>query len=160
MSMSIPGKSGIEGIERIRSVSPASKVVVLTIHGEDDKVFSAICAGASGYLLKPSDPARIISALRDVQKGAAPINPYIARRVLGMFSRLAPSREPVDDYGLTGREREILQLLVDGLKMKRIATELNLSYHTISNHLRNIYHKLHVHSRSSAVAKALQEDLL
>ena len=160
MDLGLPGRSGIDGIVRIQSVSPATKVIVLTIHEEDEKVFEAICAGASGYLLKPSPPEKILEAIEAVQRGAAPINPYIAGKMLSMFSRLSPPRPADEDYGLTPREREILQHLVDGMTMKVIAGELNLSYHTVGNHLRNVYRKLHVRSRSSAVAKALREDLV
>jgi DNA-binding NarL/FixJ family response regulator len=160
MDLGLPGKSGIEGIARVQSQSPATKVIVLTIHEEDEKVFEAICAGASGYLLKPSPPEQIVGAIREVRRGAAPINGYIARRMLSMFSRLTPPKPSADDYHLTEREKEILQLLVDGLTMKQIAVELILSYHTVGNHLRNIYHKLHVRSRSTAVAKALKEELV
>lgn len=160
MDIGLPDASGIEGVGRISSISPASKVIILTIHAEDDKVFDAICAGASGYLLKPSDPARILEAVREVQRGAAPINPFIARKMLGLFARLAPPRASESDYGLTDREKTILQRLVDGLTMEQIAGSLGLSYHTIGNHLRNIYRKLHVRSRSRAVAKALKEDLV
>jgi len=160
MDLGLPGASGTEGIRRIHSLSPSTQVIVLTIHEEDEKVFEAICAGASGYLLKPSPPPKILEAIREVRRGAAPINAFIARKMLSMFGRLPSSRPAGDDYGLTAREREILQLLVDGLTMKKIAGRLNLSYHTVGNHLRNIYHKLHVRSRSSAVAKALREDLV
>lgn len=160
MDLGLPGKGGVEGIARAQSLSPATKVIVLTIHEEDEKVFEAICAGASGYLLKPSPPDRIVEAIHQVRRGAAPINAYIAGKMLTMFSRLAPPKPASGEYRLTSREREILQLLVDGLTMRQIAADRNLSYHTVGNHLRNIYHKLHVRSRSSAVARALKEDLL
>ena len=160
MDLGLPGKSGLEGIVRIQSISPAAKVIVLTIHEEDEKVFEAVCAGASGYLLKPSPPGRIIEAIGQVQRGAAPINAFIASKMLTMFSRLTPAKPAPESYGLTRREREILQRLVDGLTMKQIAGALNISYHTVGNHLRNVYRKLHVRGRSSAVAKALQEDLI
>jgi DNA-binding NarL/FixJ family response regulator len=160
MDIGLPGASGIDGVRQTSSWSPTTKVVILTIHAEDERVFTAICAGASGYLVKPTDPAEIVTAIRDVQRGMAPINPYIAKKILGLFARLAPPKAPAGEYGLTRREHEILQHLVEGLTMKAIARDLDLSYHTISNHLRNIYAKLHVRSRSSAVAKALREDLL
>ena len=160
MDIGLPGLSGIEGVRRVASLSPATRVLILTIHGEDEKVFEAICAGACGYLLKPSSPETIVRAIHDVGRGAAPINPYIARKMLGFFSRLGPLRPAEDDYGLSRREKEILQLLVDGLTLKSIAGELHLSYHTVSNHLRNVYAKLHVRSRSGAIAKALREKLL
>lgn len=160
MDLGLPGRSGTEGIERLQSLAPGTQVIVLTIHEEDEKVFEAICAGASGYLLKPSPPAKILEAIREVRRGAAPINAFIARKMLAMFGRLQPARPIGESYGLTGREREILQLLVDGLTMRRIADRLGLSYHTVGNHLRHIYSKLHVRSRSGAVAKALREELL
>lgn len=160
MDIGLPGMSGIEGARQVRGLSPSTRVVMLTIHDDDDKVFEALCAGASGYLLKPSGPEQIVAALRDVQSGAAPMNGSIARKLLEMFTRLAASRAVAPDYGLTAREKEILQLLVDGLSMKQVAARLHLSYHTINTHQRNVYDKLHVHSRGSAVAKALRERLL
>ena len=160
MDIGLPGLSGIEGTRQVRGLSPTSRVIMLTVHDEQEKVFEALCAGASGYLLKPSRAEQIVEAIRDVQKGAAPMNGYIARKVLDLFARLGVSAAPATDYGLTAREKEILQLLVDGLSMKQVAARLDLSYHTIDTHQRNIYDKLHVRSRGSAVAKALKERLL
>ena len=160
MDIGLPGISGIEGVSHIHSLHPATKVIILTIHEENEKVFDAICAGASGYLLKPSRPGEIVQAIRDVQTGAAPINPYIAKKILAMFSHLGSPQVGSRDYGLTARERQILQLVVDGFATKKIAVELNLSYHTVCNHLRSIYAKLHVRSRASAVAKAVKQGLV
>lgn len=161
MDLGLPGRSGIEGIARLTSRSPGSKAIVLTIHEESDKVFEAICAGASGYLLKPSAPEEILESVRRVQRGAAPINAYIGRKILDMFSRIPPPTDAAGkDYGLTDREREVLQHLVRGLTMRQVADELGVSFHTVNNHVRNIYRKLQVSSRSGAVAKALREDLL
>jgi DNA-binding NarL/FixJ family response regulator len=160
MDIGLPGISGIEGARQIRSFSPTTRIIMLTVHEEDEKIFEALCAGASGYLLKPMRADDIVAAIRQVQAGAAPMNAYIARRVLDMFKHLASSRAPAPDYGLTPREKEILQLLVDGLSMKQVAAQLDVSYHTIDTHQRNIYDKLHVRSRGSAVAKALKEKLL
>lgn len=159
MDLGLPGRPGVDGIRHAQRISPATRVIVLTIHVEDEKVFEAICAGAVGYLLKPSSPDELLAALRDVGRGASPVNPYIARKILALFSRLAPPPPP-EDSGLTRREREILQLLVDGLTSRKIAERLGIAYHTVSNHLRNVYAKLHVRSRSAAVARALREDLL
>ena len=159
IDIGLPGMSGIDGTRRLRSLSPASRVVVLTIHAEDEKIFNAICAGACGYLLKPSSPETIVAAVRQASRGAAPINAYIADKMLSMFARLAPA-QPAADYRLTRRESEILQRLVEGLTMRQIADRLTVSYHTVDTHLRNIYEKLHVHTRSKAVAKALQEKLV
>lgn len=157
MDIGLPGMDGIAGAKAIRDVSPDARIVMLTIHEENDKVVQAICAGASGYLLKPASPQRVVEAVREVRDGAAPINGYIAGKVLGMFARLAA---PGPDYGLTAREKEVLQLLVDGLTMKEAAGRLSLSYHTIDAHIRKVYGKLHVRSRSGAVAKALRERLI
>ena len=157
MDLGLPGMSGLEGIGRIKAISPSSQIVVLTVHEDDDKVFEALCAGACGYLLKPATGKRIIAAIKTALRGGAPMNALIARKVLSMFTRYA---RPKADYGLTDREREILQLLVEEQTKRQIAEALFLSPHTVDTHLRNIYAKLHVHSRSGAVAKALQERLL
>lgn len=160
MDIGLPGMSGIEGVRRVKSLVPAAHVLMLTIQEEDDAIFEAICAGASGYLLKPSSTEEIVAAIRQAVEGGSPINTHIARRMLEMFARLTPPQAPAEDYGLTPRESEILQQLVDGLTMRQIADRLDVSYHTVDAHIRNIYDKLHVHSRSRAVAKALQEGLV
>lgn len=160
MDLGLPGLPGVEGIRRIHGLSPTTRVLVLTIHQDDERVFEAISAGASGYLLKPLPPDQISEAIREVMHGAAPIDPFIARKLLAAFARSAPARARTAPYALTAREREILQLLVDGLALRAIGERLGLSYHTISNHLRNIYAKLHVRSRSAAVTRALREDLV
>ena len=157
MDIELPGMSGLEGIARIKAISPATHVIVLTVHEDNDKVFEALCAGASGYLLKPSSADKIIDAVETATRGGAPMNAFIARRVLDLF---VPQTRVKASYGLTDREREILQLLVEAHSQKQIARVLSLSPHTVDTHLRNIYAKLHVHSRAGAVAKALQERLL
>lgn len=156
MDIGLPGIDGIEGTRQISQLSPSTRVVMLTIYEEDTKVFDAICAGASGYLLKPTGAAELVEALHDVARGAAPINGFIAKKMLERFA----SQAPIPDYGLTQREKEILSRLVDGAPLKRIAADLSLSYHTVDNHVRNVYHKLHVRSRALAVAKALREGLV
>ncbi len=157
MDIELPGINGIEGARRVKAISPTSRVIMLTVHEERENIFEAICAGASGYLLKPSPADEIVAAIRQVGAGAAPINAYIASKMLDIFAQLAPAR---GDYGLTPRETEVLQRMVDGLTMQRIADKLVVSYHTVDTHIRNIYDKLHVHSRSGAVAKALKERLV
>ncbi len=154
MDISLPGMSGIEGLRRIQALSPTTHLVMLTVHEDNERIFEALCAGASGYLLKPSSAGQIIQAVRTARTGGAPINPQIASKVLDMFTDLAV---PKGDYNLTDREREVLEHLIDGRTKKRIASELVVSYHTVDMHVRNIYAKLHVHSRSGAVAKALKE---
>lgn len=157
MDLGLPGLSGIEGIRILRKRTPASHVVVLTVREDDDAVFDALCAGAAGYLLKPATGDKILGAVATAVQGGAPMNATIARKVLTMFTRFA---QPRGDYGLTDREREILQLLCDEITQREIAEALFLSPHTVDTHLRNIYGKLHVHSRSAAVVKALREGLI
>ena len=152
----LPGLDGIETVKRIKSLSPATRVIMLTVFDDHDKIFKAICAGASGYLLKTSPVEKIIASIREVHAGGAPMTPQVARSVLEMFGRLSL---PQNDYGLTARERRILELMTQGLIKKEIADKLSLSYHTVDTHLRNIYTKLHVHTRTGAVSKALKERL-
>jgi DNA-binding NarL/FixJ family response regulator len=157
LDIELPGMSGLHGIQRLKQLSPTTHVVMLTVHEDNDKIFRAICAGASGYLLKPSSAEQIVRAVRATRQGGAPINPQIASKVLGMFADMAV---PKGDYDLTDREREVLQELAEGKTTQRIADEMDRSYHTVDMHVRNIYTKLHVHSRSGAVAKALKERLI
>lgn len=157
MDLGLPGLSGIEGIRRIGASSPSTRIIVLTVHEDDDTVFEALCAGAVGYMLKPASSEQILDAIDTALSGGAPMNAFIARRVIDAFARNA---RPRADYGLTPREHEILNLLVEEHSQKKVAKALLLSPHTVDTHLRNIYAKLHVHSRSGAVAKALRERLL
>ena len=130
---------------------------MLTVNQSNDRIFEAICAGASGYMLKSDTSDDILRGIATAIDGGAAIDGQIARRVLEMFSRMAT---PKADYGLSQREREILELLVAGQTKQRIAVHLQLSPHTIDGHVRNIYSKLHVNNRSGAVAKAVKENLL
>lgn len=159
MDLGLPGMSGLEGIRKIRARSPITDVVVLTVHEDSDKIFEAICGGASGYLLKPSSETRIVDAVRSASAGGASINPKIARKVLTMFARVQ-AHEPLTEYGLTPREKEVLQHMVAGMTKKAMAERLFVSFHTIDRHIRNVYAKLHVHTRGSAVAKAVREGLV
>jgi DNA-binding NarL/FixJ family response regulator len=157
LDVGLPGMSGLEGIRLIKERSPGALVVILTVFEDDDKVFSAICAGAAGYLLKTSSVTEITQAVRDALAGGSPMTSRIARRVLDMFSKLAPKQS---DYGLSDREKEILQLMTTGLIKKEIADGLSLSVHTVDTYLRRIYEKLAVNTRTGAVAKALKEGLV
>ena len=157
MDIGLPGLSGIDGIRRVKEISPSVNVVMLTVFEDTDNIVQAIAAGASGYLHKGAPLAAAIESLRSILDGGAPMSPQIARKMLQLF---AERSSPSADYRLTPREQEILRLLVDGLTKKEIADTLFLSFHTIDNHLRNIYTKLHVQSRSKAVSKALKERLL
>ena len=157
LDVELPGMSGIEGIARLRQLSPKTAVVILTVFEDDDKIFRAICAGAAGYLLKTSSVDDIAAAIRSAAAGGSPINPHIARRVLEMFSKANP---PVKDYGLTPRELDILQLLVQGHTIKEAAAQLGISFYTADEYIRSVYEKLQVRSRGSAIAKAVQEGIV
>ncbi len=156
LDVELPGMNGIEAVKRIKSISPSTRIIMLTAFDSHDKIFKAICAGASGYLLKTSSAEKIVEAIQEVHAGGAPMTPQVARSVLDMFARVSM---PNQDYGLTAREQKILELMVQGLIKKEIAAQLSLSYHTVDTHLRNIYIKLQVHTRTGAVAKALKERL-
>jgi DNA-binding NarL/FixJ family response regulator len=158
MDIGLPGMGGIECTRRIRAASPSIPVVMLTVHQSNDRIFEAICAGASGYLLKSETSERILHGIEIALDGGAAIDAQIARRVLDMFSRMAAG--PRVDYGLSPRERQILELLVAGSTKGEIADRLALSPHTIDGHVRNIYAKLHVNNRSGAVAKAIKDRIL
>lgn len=156
LDVELPGINGVEAVSRIRAISPSTRIIMLTVVDSHNKIFNAICAGASGYLLKTSPAGKIIEAIREVHTGGAPMTPQVARSVLDMFARVTAPRT---DYGLTDREQKILELMIEGLIKKEIADQLSISYHTVDTHLRNIYSKLHVHTRTGAVAKALKERL-
>ncbi len=153
MDIELPGMNGLECIRSLKRVAPRVEVVMLTIHHDTDRIFEAVCAGASGYLLKTATPGEIVEALHQVREGGAPMNARTARRVLEMFRR---ETVPDEDHGLTEREVEILRGLVDGLTKREVGERLFISPHTVDNHVRNVYEKLHVHSRSAAVAAAIK----
>lgn len=158
LDIHLPGMTGIEGAQKLRARYPALQILILTIYADSEHIFEAICAGASGYLLKDTPPSKLLDAIRELHEGGAPMSPDIARKVITMFHRFAP---PVRaDYRLSARELEVLRLLGDGHSYKTAAVDLNLSADTIRFHIRNIYEKLHVHSKSEAVLKAFRVGLL
>lgn len=157
MDIGLPGMSGTEGARRLKELSPASQVIMLTVHEDEHAVFASICAGASGYLIKNASGERIVGAVREVQRGGIAFTPPIARKVLRLFQQFGPAET---QYGLTDREKQILQLMEEGHTRSRIAVELHLSAHTVDTHLANIYAKLHVHSGIAAVAKAIRERVI
>jgi DNA-binding NarL/FixJ family response regulator len=154
----LPGMSGIEGIKLLKARHPGLIVLMLTVYDDDDRIFEALCAGASGYLLKKTPPARLLESLREAAGGGAPISPEVAARVITLFREFRPPESAKCE--LTPHETRLLRLFVDGHNYKTAAAELGVSVHTISFHLRNIYEKLQVHSKSEAVAKALRNRLV
>jgi DNA-binding NarL/FixJ family response regulator len=154
----LPGMSGVEGIRILRERHNAIPIVALTVYDDDDDVFNGLCAGASGYLLKNTPPARLLESLQEVVAGGGPMSPEVARRVIRLFRDFRPPERA--SYHLSQQETEILKLLVEGHHYKTAAQELGISVNTVSFHLRNIYAKLEVHSKSEAVAKALRKGLV
>lgn len=158
LDVGLPGMDGIEGIGRIKAVAPNASILVLTVFEDDEKIFRAICAGASGYLLKSEPMRRILEAVEEARAGGSPMNPRVARRVLAMFAKLAPAKKD-NDFGLTARERDVLQLMVEGAVKKQIADRLELNPHTVDYTMRCIYRKLHVNCQAAAVSRAVKEGL-
>ena len=153
----LPGLSGIEGIKLFREQLPQTAILALTVYENNDKIFNALCAGATGYLLKNTAPARLLEALKEAVTGGSPMSPEVARRVVTLFREFQPVSA---SYELTPQERQLLKLLVEGHHKKTAAAVMGISFHTVSFHLRHIYEKLQVHSKSEAVAKALREHLV
>jgi DNA-binding NarL/FixJ family response regulator len=158
VDIGLPGLSGIEGIPRLRERSPRLLVLVLTIYGDDERIFEAICAGACGYLLKKTPPARLLESIREVLEGGSPMTPEVARRVVQLFRKFHPPEAA--DYHLTPTEMRLLKLLAEGHHNKTAAAEMGISINTVSYHTRSIYQKLQVHSKSEAVVKALRDGLI
>jgi DNA-binding NarL/FixJ family response regulator len=152
--LGLPGMSGIILVGRLRELLPGTPILVLTVHGEDRHVFDALCTGACGYLLKDVEPARLLASIREIHAGGAPMSPEVARRVVFMFQKFALPR--TEQIQLSAREMEVLQLLSEGQSYKTCADRLSVSLDTIRFHVRNIYERLHVHSKSEAVMKALK----
>lgn len=158
MDIGLPGQSGLEGLKLVKSRFPSVRVVMLTNLADDGLIYTAITEGADGYLLKSTPPEGILSAIRETLAGGASLTPSIARRVIETFSLRRKQPEP--GAALSGRETEVLQLLVRGMNHKRIAEQLFISPETVRNHIKAIYDKLHVHTRSEVVARALKERLV
>lgn len=159
MDINMPGTSGIEGVRIIKENFPGVHILMQTVFDDNDKIFAAICAGASGYMLKKTTPQKMIEAIRETYQGGAPMTPSVAVKVLEMF-RIQTRVEKNEFIDLSEREREILGILVKGKSYKVIAAECFISIDTVSTHARHIYEKLHVHSKSEAVAKAIFQKLV
>jgi DNA-binding NarL/FixJ family response regulator len=157
MDIGLPGMSGIDGTRRLKERFPQLILLVHTVYDDDERIFDALCAGASGYLLKKTPPARLLEGLQEAAHGGAPMTPEVASRVIKMFREYRP---PDRSYELTPHELRLLKLLMVGHNYETAAADLGVTTHTISFHLQKIYQKLHVHSKTEAVAKALQDRLL
>jgi len=158
VDIGLPGMSGIEGIRLLKERFPNMTLLAFTVYDDDENIFDALCAGASGYLLKNTPPTRLLEGLREVVTGGAPMSPEVARKVIRLFREVRPPERA--NYQLTPQETEVLRLLVEGHHYKTAAAELGISINTVSFHLRNVYAKLQVHSKSEAVTKALRDRLV
>jgi len=158
MDIDMPGVNGIEGLKRIRAVNHDVKILMLTVFDDNQNVFQAISNGANGYILKKTPPARLLEYISEAATGGAPMTASIATQVLRMFANM--NTKQGEDYHLSDREKQVLQLLVDGYSYKMIASEMFIAIDTVRSHIKKIYEKLHVNSKSEAVAKAFKDKLV
>lgn len=158
MDIGFPAGSGIDGLRRVKKVDPSIKVVMLTGMDDDDSIFESLRAGADGYLLKKTSPVKLLDYIREAYEGGAPMTPSIARQVLQTFAKLNSTAPGIEN--LTPREKDVLRLLVNGQSYKLVAYDLNISIDTVRSHVKNIYEKLEVNSKSEAVAKAIRSNLV
>jgi DNA-binding NarL/FixJ family response regulator len=156
MDIDMPGTNGIEGLKRIKKQAPEVFIIMQTVFEDDEKIFTAIHAGAHGYFLKKTKPDKLIEGIRDVLDGGAPMTPSVARKVLHMFTQQS-SNKATNHFDLTDREIEILSMLSKGMSYKMIADAGGISFHTVNAHLKKIYEKLHVHSATEAVSKVFSK---
>ena len=157
LDINLPGMLGSEGVKELRQKHPSMEILMLTVYAEQDKVFESICNGACGYLLKETSPARLLEAIGEAHRGGAPMSPEIARKVVTLFQKTGPV-EKVD--GLTPQEVRLLKLLSEGYSYQGASECLNISVNTVRDYIRSIYEKLHVHSKSEAVTKALRNRII
>jgi DNA-binding NarL/FixJ family response regulator len=155
MDINLPGINGVECVRRLKDQCPDTQFIMLTVYEDTDNIFNALAAGATGYLLKRSTKAELLQAIRDVMKGGSPMTTHIARKVVQSFQK-PPARPPEPDFELSPREREVLDLLAQGFLYKEIAEKLGVTYETVHTHIRRIYEKLQVRTRTEAVAKFLR----
>jgi DNA-binding NarL/FixJ family response regulator len=158
MDIGLPKMSGIEAARQLKASHPKLLILMLTIYDDDERIFASLCAGACGYLLKKTPPARLLEGIQEAVNGGSPMTPEIARRVVELFQQFHPPTQ--SDCHLSAHEARLLKLLAEGHSYRSAATVLGVTPHTVSFHLRNIYEKLHVHSKSEAVAKALRDHLI
>jgi DNA-binding NarL/FixJ family response regulator len=160
MDIGLPGMSGIDGISRAKKIKPELNILMLTIYEDSQSVIKALCAGACGYLVKKTPPTRLLEAIKDAFEGGAPMSSLIARQVITLFQQNVGLQNEDKDSQLSAREKEVLTSLADGNNYQSIADKLFISVDTVRHHIRNIYRKLHVHSQSEAVAKAIRKGII
>ncbi len=158
MDIDMPGTNGIEGLKQIRSVNSEVKILMLTVFDDNKNVFEAVKNGANGYILKKTPPAKLLEYIQEAASGGAPMTASVATQVLKMFSQI--NNPQSEDYNLSDREKQVLQLLVDGYSYKMIAAEMFIAIDTVRSHIKKIYEKLHVNSKSEAVAKAFKDKIV
>lgn len=158
MDIDMPGVNGLEGLKQIREIDGEVKVLMLTVFDDHQNIFQALQSGANGYILKKTPPARLLEYIQEASTGGAPMTASVAAQVLKMFSQM---NLPADkDYNLSDREKQVLQLLVNGYSYKMIAAEMFIAMDTVRSHIKKIYEKLHVNSKSEAVAKAFRDKIV
>ncbi len=163
MDIEMPGINGIEAVKMVKQRFPKINVMMQTAFENDENVFAAICAGASGYILKNTPPSKILECIIEVYQGGSPMSPSVARKVLGFLQQPKPEEKnetTIENYNLSVREKEILSCLVKGMSYKMIADHCKITYETVRSHMKNIYEKLHVASMTEAVAKAINQKLV
>lgn len=159
LDIDMPGTNGLDGLRRIRAINQEVKILMLTVFDDNKNVFDAISHGANGYILKKTPPAKLLEYIGEAASGGAPMTSSIATQVLKMFSQINTHQQN-EDYNLTDREKQVLQLLVDGYSYKMIAAEMFIAIDTVRSHIKKIYEKLHVNSKSEAVAKAFKDKIV
>lgn len=160
MDIALPGMNGIEGVKKALEIKPKLNIIMLTIYEENSVVFDALCAGACGYLVKNTPPNRLLSAIDEIMEGGSPMSSNIARQVINVFQKNNARITSKEDYDLSEREKDVLKSLSEGNNYQEIAESLFISVDTVRHHIRNIYSKLHVHSQSHAVAKAIRKGII
>jgi len=162
MDVEMPGMDGIEASRKIHLCFPEIKILIQTVFDNEDKIFAALCAGASGYILKNTTPSKLVESIIEVYNGGAPMSPNIATKVLSLFQKIAPVTidQEEEDYNLSKREKEILALMIEGLSFKSIAEKSFIGYETVRTHVKKIYKKLHVASLTEAVVKAIRHKII
>lgn len=160
LDIELPGMSGLELLPKIKSLSPNTLVIVLTVFDDEEKIINAISRGANGYILKSAESTELVKAIYEIDGGGAPLSPSIATKVLKMFSEFSPFHQAQNDYNLTGREKNVLRLFVRGKSKNEIAENLFISLYTVDTHIKNIYTKLQVHTQVEAVYKSLTENIV